>query len=82
MTSQQWATQMAPDVAPEELVQLQTVDPSNVPSTKVTGAPAVASTAPGEVQVDVPTDAMRVRVIVIQQSDGTWKVHSYDQAGN
>jgi hypothetical protein len=30
----------------------------------------------------VPTDALTVTVIVIQQSDGSWKVRSYNQAGN
>lgn len=80
MTSQQWAAQLAQYVIPEYRVVLESVDPANIPATRVTGAPVPTTATASVVEADVPTDGGVVHLVVLLQPDRTWLVRSYDLA--
>ena len=81
MTAAAWAEQMRPYTSEEFWPQLGTVDPGSVPSGTVTGPPvAVAGSGPTAADIDVPTDALVLRITVIRTPVG-WRVVGYDQAG-
>jgi hypothetical protein len=57
---------------------LRSVEPANVPASRVTGAARVVRAAAGVVVVDVPTDAGTCRVTVADTSGaGEWKVSTH-----
>jgi hypothetical protein len=58
---------------------LHTVDPANVPATRVTGTARVVTTEAGLVVLDVPTDTGLCRVTVADASGtGEWKVATHN----
>lgn len=81
MTSKQWAAQLVPYVVAEYVVVLETVEPSNIPATRVTGDPIIASAvpaaAPTVIELDVATDGGAVHLVLLAQPDKTWRVRSY-----
>ncbi|MFC5996003.1 hypothetical protein ACFQE5_17495 [Pseudonocardia hispaniensis] len=79
ITSQQWLSRLRPYTTDEYLGVLSSVDPANVPATRVTGAPTPVRVAPSSVQVTVPTDALTLVVLVVDTESG-WRVAGYDQA--
>jgi hypothetical protein len=81
-TSQQWAAQLAPFVVPEYLATLESIDPSTIPASAVTGPPTVHPTSPTVAEATVPTDAGALRLVLLAQPDGTWRVRSYGRAGS
>ena len=81
-TSRHWAAQLAPFVVPEYLATLESVDPSTIPASAVTGDPTVHLTSPTVVEATVPTDAGLLRLVLLAQPDGTWRVRSYDRAAS
>jgi hypothetical protein len=81
MTSKEWVTQLTPFVIPEFVVELESVDPANIPATRVTGMLAVTAESPSIVEVNVPTDGGVLHLVVLAQPDGTWRVRSYDLVG-
>jgi hypothetical protein len=57
---------------------LRTVDPANVPASRVAGAAVPVTAEPGLVVVDVPTDAGTCRVTVADEAgNGTWRVSTH-----
>jgi hypothetical protein len=81
ITSQQWLGQLKPYTTDEFLPQMATVDPANVPATKVTGAPVSVDSTTSSVVADVPTDGGTIQVTVITTPSQGWRVSKFDKAG-
>jgi hypothetical protein len=81
ITSQQWLDQLKPYTTDEFLPQMGTVDPANVPATKVTGAAVSVDSTTSSVVADVPTDGGTIQVTVITTPSEGWRVSKYDKAG-
>ncbi|WP_103353310.1 hypothetical protein [Amycolatopsis sp. CA-128772] len=79
MTSEQWLAQLKPFTTDEYLPVMSTVDPSNIPATKVTGEPVVGTSYPSSVQLTIPTDGPKLAITVVSTNAG-WRVADYDQA--
>lgn len=82
MTSDAWAAQMKDFAQPELMDRLKSVEPANIPASAVKAAPKLVDKTDTVVIADVQTDKDLVRVVVLKRPDGTWRVRSYDQAGN
>jgi hypothetical protein len=80
ITSQQWLAQLKPYTTDEFLPQMATVDPSNVPATKVTGPAVSVDSTTSSVVADVPTDGGIIQVTVITTPQQGWRVSKYDKA--
>lgn len=72
-----WINEAAPYVVPEMVQALESIDPDNVPATKVTGKPRKLSQDGPRANVGVPTDAGPVLVVVLHQPDGRWLVSEW-----
>ena len=79
-TPQQWSAGLAPYTTDEYLGVLAEVDPANVPGTAVTGPPQAVEVRPEAVRVQVPTDAVRLELLLVQVGPGDWRVSGYDRA--
>lgn len=82
-TTQSWVGGLMPYTTPEYLGVLTTVDPSNVPATRVTGLARAVQVSPSSVRVDVPTDALTLVVLVVNTGPAggdEWRVAGYDRA--
>jgi hypothetical protein len=80
VTNAQWLEGMRPFTTEEYLTAvLSTVDPANVPATKVTGEPVVGTSYTASVQLVIPTDGPKVSITVVSTNEG-WRVADYDQA--
>ncbi|WP_410607905.1 hypothetical protein [Amycolatopsis sp. lyj-109] len=79
ITSEQWLAQLKPFTTEEYLPQMSTVDPANIPATKVTGEPVVGTSYPSSVQLTIPTDGPKLAITVVSTNAG-WRVADYDQA--
>jgi hypothetical protein len=78
-TTATWVNGLRPYTTDEYLDVLATVDPANVPATRVTGPARAVLVSPSSVRVEVPTDAVRLVVLVV--NTGTdWRVAGYDRA--
>lgn len=77
-TAQQWLDGLRRTTTDEYLGVLAGVDPGNIPATRVTGEPRPVRVAPRSVQVEVPTDALTLVVLVVRTEDG-WRVAGYDR---
>ncbi|WP_329071924.1 hypothetical protein [Amycolatopsis sp. NBC_01480] len=75
-----WLNGMRALTTDEFLPVMSTVDPSNIPATRLTGDPAVTSSYTSSVQVVVPTDGPKLSITVVNTGAG-WRVADYDQAG-
>jgi hypothetical protein len=78
-TGAQWLEGLRPYTTEEYLSTLTNVDPANVPATRVTGEARPVRVAAGSVQVEVPTDAVTLLVLVVETDTG-WRVAGHDQA--
>ncbi len=78
-TAQQWRDGLRATTTEEFLGLLNTVDPSNIAATRMTGEPRAVRVASRSVQVEVPTDATRLLVLVVATDVG-WRVSDYDEA--
>jgi hypothetical protein len=78
-TAEAWVKGLRPWTTDEYLSVLSTVDPANVPASKVTGSARAVSVAPKSVRAEVPTDALTLLVLVTD-TDGEWRVAGYDRA--
>lgn len=76
----QWIEQLRPYTTEELLPVLQTVDPANVPDAQIIGEPRTVSSGAGKVEVDVPTSAVVVRLLLVPTPQG-WRVASFEQVG-
>ena len=81
ITNQQWLEQLKPYTTDEFLPQMGTVDPANVPATKVTGAAVSVDSTTSSVVADVPTDGGTIQVTVITTPSQGWRVSKFDKAG-
>ena len=81
ITNQQWLDQLRPYTTDEFLPQMSSVDPANVPATKVTGAAVSVDSTTSSVIADVPTDGGTIQVTVITTPSQGWRVSKYDKAG-
>jgi hypothetical protein len=79
-TTDQWVARLRPYTTDEYLGVLSTVDPSNVPASRVTGPARPILVSPNSVRVEVPTDAVDLVVLVVNTGSGDWKVAGYDRA--
>ncbi|WP_010232421.1 MULTISPECIES: hypothetical protein [unclassified Pseudonocardia] len=79
MTAPQWVAGLRPYTTDEFLGVLAGVDPANVPASRVTGAATPVRVAPKSVEVEVPTDSIRLTILVVDTEAG-WKVSRYDRA--
>ncbi|GHF89258.1 hypothetical protein FHX82_005909 [Amycolatopsis bartoniae] len=79
MTNAQWLDGLRPYTTDEYLPQMSTVDPANIPATRLTGDPRVTESYTSSVLVLVPTDGPQLSITVAQTAAG-WRVTGYDQA--
>jgi len=79
-TAQTWVNGLRPYTTDEYLGVLSTVDPANVPATRVTGPARAVLVSPRSVRVEVPTDAVDLVVLVVNTVGTEWKVAGYDRA--
>jgi hypothetical protein len=77
-TPQQWLDGLRNTTTDEYLGVLSGVDPDNIPATRVTGQPRPVRVAARSVQVEVPTDTLKLIVLVVRTEDG-WRVAGYDR---
>jgi hypothetical protein len=80
VTGEQWSNRLRPYTTDEYLPVLASVDPANVPSSRVTGPPRAVEVHPESLRVDVPTDAVTLQLLVVQVGQGDWRVAGYDRA--
>lgn len=80
VTSQAWTAGLAPYTTEEYLGVLASVDPANVPGSRVTGPAQAVEVRPEAVRVQVPTDAVRLELLLVQVGPGDWRVSGYDRA--
>ncbi|HEY2205449.1 MAG TPA: hypothetical protein VGH99_13340 [Pseudonocardia sp.] len=79
-TTPGWVNGLRAYTTDEYLGVLATVDPTNIPATRVTGAARAVLVSPRSVRVEIPTDAVDLVVLVVYT--GTeWRVAGYDRAG-
>ncbi|MGH3614748.1 MAG: hypothetical protein ACRDRK_19590 [Pseudonocardia sp.] len=78
-TGPQWLNGLRPYTTDEYLGVLAGVDPANIPATRVTGEPRPVRVAERSLQVEVPTDALTLVVLVVDTEAG-WRVAGYDRA--
>ncbi|QRP44980.1 hypothetical protein [Amycolatopsis sp. FDAARGOS 1241] len=74
-----WLNGMRALTTDEFLPVMSTVDPANIPATRVTGEPTVQSSFTSSVKVIVPTDGPKLSITVVNTGAG-WRVSDYDQA--
>jgi hypothetical protein len=79
VSSEQWVAGLRPFTTEEYVPVLAGVNPDNVPSTQVVGEPRAVRVAPRSVQVEVPTNAAILSLLVVSTEDG-WRVAGYDRA--
>ncbi|MBW0118854.1 hypothetical protein I4J48_26800, partial [Pseudonocardia sp. KRD-169] len=75
-----WIEGLRPFTTEEYLGVLATVDPGAVPATVVTGPARAVRVAASSVDVEVPTDALTLLVLVVRTEAGDWRVSGYDRA--
>lgn len=79
-TSAQWVEQLRPFTTDDFFPELRSIDPANVPAAQIIDAPRTVSVSAGSAEVDVPTTAVVVRLLVVSTPAG-WRVASYTRAG-
>lgn len=79
VSAQQWVDGLRPFTTDEYLGVLVGVDPTNIPANRVTGEPRATKVAARSVQVEVPTNALTLDVLVVLTEEG-WRVAGYDRA--
>lgn len=78
VSTYQWLQGMRPYTTEEYMTIMESIDPANVPATKVTGPATAISAVAGSIDVRVPTDGGPLAVTLIKTGDG-WRVTHYDQ---
>ncbi len=77
-TSDKWLDGLRPYTTEEYLVEMSTVDPANIPATKVTGPPVPRQSYTSSVTANLPTDGGTIAITVIDTPQG-WRVAFYEQ---
>jgi hypothetical protein len=75
-----WVEQLRPYTTDDLFPQLQSINPANVPTAQITGQPRTVSVAEDSAEVDVPTTAVVVRLLLVSTPAG-WRVASYERVG-
>ncbi|MBO0840243.1 MAG: hypothetical protein J2O49_05440 [Sciscionella sp.] len=81
ISNAQWLAGLKPYTTDEYLPTLQSVDPANIPATKVTGAPQPTKSYPDSVELLLPTDGPKLD-ITVQHTPSGWRVSDYTQAAS
>lgn len=81
VTNGKWLEGLKPYTTDEYLPQLRSVDPANVPATKVTGNPEVIRSFTDRSEVDVQTNGPKLSLTLVKGSDGKWRVNKYTGTG-
>jgi len=79
ITTAQWLETLRPLTTEEYLPEMSTVDPANIPATKVTGEPTAVKSYTSSVEALVPTDGPKLSITVAKTPSG-WLVTGYDEA--
>lgn len=77
-TTDKWIDGLRPYTTEEYLVEMSTVDPANIPATKVTGPPVPKQSYTSSVTANLPTDGGTIAITVIDTPQG-WRVAYYEQ---
>jgi len=77
-TTEKWLDGLRPYTTEEYLVEMSTVDPANIPATKVTGPPVPKQSYTSSVTANLPTDGGTIAITVIDTPQG-WRVAFYEQ---
>jgi hypothetical protein len=80
ITPARWVEQLRPYSTDDLFPQLQSVDPANVPVAQITDQPRTVSVGEDSAEVDVPTTAVVVRLLLVSTPAG-WRVASYERVG-
>ncbi|MGH3766932.1 MAG: hypothetical protein ACRDS0_04465 [Pseudonocardiaceae bacterium] len=80
ITATRWVEQLRPFTTDELFPELRSIDPANVPAAQIVEAPRTVSVSAGSAEVDVPTTAVVVRLLLVSTPAG-WRVASYERAG-
>lgn len=80
ITPARWVEQLRPYTTDDLFPQLQSIDPANVPAAQMIGAPRTLSVGESSAEVDVPTTAVVLRLLLVSTPAG-WRVASYERAG-
>jgi hypothetical protein len=80
ITPARWVEQLRPYTTDDLFPQLQSIDPANVPAAQIIEAPRTVSVGTSSAEVDVPTTAVVVRLLLVSTPAG-WRVASYERAG-
>jgi hypothetical protein len=80
ITAARWVEQLRPYSTDDLFPQLQSIDPANVPAAQIIDQPRTVSVGASSVEVDVPTTAVVVRLLLVSTPAG-WRVASYERAG-
>jgi hypothetical protein len=80
ITPARWVEQLRPYTTDDLFPQLQSIDPANVPAAQIIDAPRTVSAGASSAEVDVPTTAVVVRLLLVSTPSG-WRVASYERAG-
>ncbi|MEU6646559.1 hypothetical protein ABZ863_28985 [Saccharomonospora sp. NPDC046836] len=80
ITNEQWLEGLRPYTTEEYLPVMRSVNPANIPATRVTGDPRAVSSYTSSAEVQVATDGPTLTITVVSTNAG-WRVADYDQAG-
>lgn len=80
ITAKKWADGMSEYTTDEYLPVLRSVDPANVPASKVTGKPKARDSFSKSVEVEIDTDGPTLLITVVRTNAG-WRVSEYDRVG-
>ena len=80
ITAARWVEQLRPYTTDDLFPQLQSIDPANVPAAQIIDVPRTVSAGASSAEVDVPTTAVVVRLLLLSTPAG-WRVASYERAG-
>ena len=80
ITPARWVEQLRPYTTDDLFPQLQSIDPANVPAAQIIGPLRTVSVGASSAEVDVPTTAVVVRLLLVSTPAG-WRVASYERAG-
>lgn len=75
-TNEQWLDNLRPLTTQEYLPRMRTVDPANIPATKVTGDPKARRSFTSSVEATVATNGPELRLTVVETNAG-WRVADY-----
>ncbi|MFL6121116.1 hypothetical protein [Actinophytocola sp.] len=78
VTNAQWIEGLRPYTTEEQLTEMSSVEPANIPASKITGEPSPVESFTSSVKAKLTTDAGDLLVTVIKTPEG-WRVAYYEQ---